>query len=136
MRIFLKRTALKIISINKDGRVYVTAKELESTTTYLVNEYLTIKPNWPNDWAVLWVLICTMHLTVYHCHACSSNIWPVCINGWMFIYQLSGCGFESCCYHLNFKYNTCFEQGVPWHLGNYNYRFTLKHVREMTITYG
>ena len=21
-------------------------------------------PNWPNDWAVLWVLICTMHLIV------------------------------------------------------------------------
>ena len=25
-------------------------------------------PNWPNDWAVFWVLICTVHLTVCSCH--------------------------------------------------------------------
>ena len=25
-------------------------------------------PNWPNDWAVFWVLICTVHLTVCCCH--------------------------------------------------------------------
>ena len=24
----------------------------------------TIWPNWPNDWAVLWIRICTVHLTV------------------------------------------------------------------------
>ena len=24
--------------------------------------------NWPNDWAVFWVLICTVHLTVCSCH--------------------------------------------------------------------
>ena len=34
------------------------------------------------------------------------------------IYELSGRGFESRCCHLNFKYRACFEQGVPWHLGN------------------
>ena len=39
----------------------------------------------------------------------SSTIWPVWIN----------CGFESRCCHLNFKYRVCFEQGVPWHSGNY-----------------
>ena len=27
----------------------------------------------------------------------------------------SGCGFESCCSHLNFSYCACFEQ-VPWQL--------------------
>ena len=37
----------------------------------------------------------------------------------MFIYELSGCGFESCCCHLNFRYRACFEQRVPWHSGNY-----------------
>ena len=26
---------------------------------------------------------------------------------------LSGCGFESRCSHLNFRYGSCFEQGVP-----------------------
>ena len=25
----------------------------------------------------------------------SSIIWPVWLNGWVFVYQLSGCGFES-----------------------------------------
>ena len=37
----------------------------------------------------------------------------------MFIYELSGCGFESSCSHLNFRFRTCFEQGVPWHSGKY-----------------
>ena len=30
-----------------------------------------------------------------------------------FVYKLSGCGFESSCSHLNFKFRACFEQGVP-----------------------
>ena len=37
----------------------------------------------------------------------------------MFVYELSGCWFESSCSHLNFKFCACFEQGVPWHSGNY-----------------
>ena len=30
----------------------------------------------------------------------SSIIWPVWLNGWVFVYELSGCGFESRCSHL------------------------------------
>ena len=45
--------------------------------------------------------------------------WPVWLNGWLFVYELNGCGFESHCSHLNFRYQPCFEQGVPWHSGNY-----------------
>ena len=37
---------------------------------------------------------------------------------WMFVYKLSCCGFDFRCSHLNLRYCTCFEQGVPWHLGN------------------
>ena len=37
----------------------------------------------------------------------------------MFVYELSGCRFESRCSHLNFRYRPCFEQGVPWHSGKY-----------------
>ena len=37
----------------------------------------------------------------------------------VFIYKLSGCGFKSCCCHLNFRYRACFEQWVPWHSGSY-----------------
>ena len=45
--------------------------------------------------------------------------WPLWLNGWVFIYELSGCEFQSCCSHLNFRFRTCLEQGVPWHSGNY-----------------
>ena len=44
---------------------------------------------------------------------------PVWLNGWVFVYDLSGCGFESSCSHLNLRFRNCFEQGVPWHSGNY-----------------
>ena len=28
-------------------------------------------------------------------------------------------GFECSCSHLKFRFRACFEQGVPWHTGNY-----------------
>ena len=37
----------------------------------------------------------------------------------MFVYELSGSEFESSCSHLNCRFGTCFEQGVPWHAVNY-----------------
>ena len=43
----------------------------------------------------------------------------VMINGWVFTCKLSGCGFESSCSHLTFRYRTCFKQGVLWNLSNY-----------------
>ena len=30
-----------------------------------------------------------------------------------FVYELCGCGFQSHCSHLNFRYRACFEQVVP-----------------------
>ena len=124
---------------------------------------------------MLWVLICTVHLTVCSCHVTYAfqsestlyicldvkellarsrrEIWSLsdcnltrthnhlvhkwtlnhlaklakwlsCVvntylNGWVFVYELSGCGFESSCSHLNFRFRGCFEQGVPWHSGKY-----------------
>ena len=32
----------------------------------------------------------------------SSISWSVWLNGWVFVYRLRGCGFESCYSHLNF----------------------------------
>ena len=40
----------------------------------------------------------------------------------MFVYELSGYGFESSFSHLNFRFRACLEQGVPWHSGNYRER--------------
>ena len=51
----------------------------------------------------------------------NATIWSVWPNGWVFIYELSGSG-ESSCNHLNFRLRACFEQGVPWHSGNYRAR--------------
>ena len=42
------------------------------------------------------------------------NHWP-----WVFLCELSCCGFKSRCSHLSFRYRACFEQGLPWHSGNY-----------------
>ena len=57
----------------------------------------------------------------------SSIIWSVWLNGWMLVYELIGCGFESRCCHLNFRYGT-FRQTIK-------YRFTVKLVHDMIITY-
>ena len=43
-----------------------------------------------------------MHHTDKYSHH-SSIIWPVWLSGWVFVYELSGCGFESCCCHLKNK---------------------------------
>ena len=49
----------------------------------------------------------------------SSIIWPVWLNGLVFVYKLSGCGIEAVCSHLVFRYCSCFEQGAPSHSSNY-----------------
>ena len=49
----------------------------------------------------------------------SAKFLPVWLTGWVFIYELSGCGFESSCSHLNFRFRACFKQEVPWHSDNY-----------------
>ena len=46
----------------------MTPSGLESTTTELVNKHWTSWPKWPYDWAELWVLIWTVHLTVCSCN--------------------------------------------------------------------
>ena len=69
------------------------------------------------SWAALWVFICTyflsdcngtrMHLTDKYLQH-SSIIWLVWVNGWVLVYELSGCEFDSRCCHLNLRYHACF----------------------------
>ena len=59
-------------------------------------------------------------------------IWPVWLTGRMFVYELSGCRFESSCSHLNFRFHACFEKGVQ---ATKECEFTLKCVRDMTKAY-
>ena len=49
----------------------------------------------------------------------SSFIWSVWLNGYVFVYELSGSEFKSSLSYLNFRFLACVEQGVPWHSGNY-----------------
>ena len=45
----------------------------------------------------------------------SSTICPVWPNGWVFVSELSGSGFEWSCSYFNFRFCTYFKQGFPWH---------------------
>ena len=63
----------------------------------------------------------------------SSIIWSVWLNGWVFVYQLSGCEFESRCCHLNFRYRAYFEQGVPWHSGQLKSVYSLWNIQTVLI---
>ena len=49
----------------------------------------------------------------------SSVILPVWINGWVFVYELSGFEFQCLCYHSNTRYHTSFKQGVSLHSGKH-----------------
>ena len=44
-------------------------------------------------------------------------IWPVWLNGGVFVYKLSSFRVDSRCSHLNFNFLACFEQGVLWYSG-------------------
>ena len=73
----------------------------------------------------IWFVKTSTRILKYESRVIKSNSdhvvhkWPLWLNGWVFIYELSGCEFQSCCSHLNFRFHTCLEQGVPWHSGNY-----------------
>ena len=71
---------------------------------------------WLNGWVVIYELLASFERGVpWH-----SGNYSVCIHSeTLFVYELSGCGFESSCSHLNFRFCACFEEGVPWHSGNY-----------------
>ena len=53
-------------------------------------------------------------------------VWSVWLNSWVFLYELSDCESQSLCSHLNVRYHSCFEQGVPWHSGNNRERIQSK----------
>ena len=58
-------------------------------------------------------------MSLSDCNETRTHNQLVRLNGWVFVYDLSGCGFEPRCSHLNFRFRACFEQGVLWYSGNY-----------------
>ena len=79
-------------------------------------------------------LSCVVSTYLYGAFDCMLLSCHVRISGWIYTLYLpgcqgtpclkqapylSGCGFESLCSHLNFRYCACFEQGFSWHSGKY-----------------
>ena len=49
----------------------------------------------------------------------SSIIRLVWLNVWVYVYELSDCGFKFRCIHLKFGFRSCLDQWVSWHSANY-----------------
>ena len=104
---------------NLDNFSYVTATGPEPITTEFGNEHSTIWPNWPNDWAVFWVFICTVHLTVCSCHV-------------SYAFQ-SQSTLYSC---LNLKELLAWSRREIWSLSDCNWARTQDHlVRKRTLNH-
>ena len=105
--------------------------EIESRCSHLVFRYggcFKQRISWHSHYHRLWI-----HSETYTWHdkniqtnapyrwlvTTHLNIWPVWLNGWVFVYEISGRRFESCYSHLISSYGTYFEQRVPWHSGKY-----------------
>ena len=92
----------------------MTATRFEPGTTQFVKEHSTIWPNWENDVAVFWVLICTVNLTVWSCHVTyafqSESTLDSCLNVKKLfarsrreIWRLSDCNWTRTQNHLVLK---------------------------------
>ena len=87
------------------------------THNHLVRQWhSTIQPNWPNDWPVLWVLICTVHLTV-----CSDHV--------TYAFQ-SESTLYSC---LNVKELVAQNRRKIWSLSDCNGTWTHIHLRTKSL---
>ena len=71
--------------------------------------------------------------TLNHLSKCSFRDTQPLIQ--VFVYELSGCGFESRCSHSNFRYRASFEQEFLDIQATVECRFTLKRVRDMITTH-
>ena len=65
-----------------------------------------------------WSLICSLNHGIDFCASVPLE-WPVWLNGWVFVYELSGCRFESSCSHLKLVstifYQTFVIFPLPFH---------------------
>ena len=65
----------------------------------------------------------------------SSVTWTVWLNGWVFVYELSSCGFEPCCCHLNFRYRAFLSKEFLDIKATIECRFNLKRVHDIIKSY-
>ena len=111
-------------------------KRIEKTRYIEVYSFL-------NDGALLCVLVCRciwLYLLIKSPTRFRVNphpiVWAVWLNGWLFVYELSGCGFESSCSHLKASDFFLFSsKGFLDIQATIRCGFTLKRMRGMVITY-
>ena len=65
----------------------------------------------------------------------SSIMCPVWLNGWVFIYKVSGCGFKFRCSPLNFRYPAVSRKEFLNIQAFIGCRFTMKRIRHMIRKY-
>ena len=61
-------------------------------------------------------------------------IWSVCLDGWKFVYKLSGCGFECCCSHLNADILSVLSKEFGDIQATIEFGFSLKCICDMIKT--
>ena len=98
------------ISCLLQAKSSLTFRQLQSVDS-LWNTYMT----WQEH-----TVKCNIQISIHNtAQSFGKTVRSVWLNGWVFIYEISGCGLKSCCSHSNFRFHACFEQGVCWHSGNY-----------------
>ena len=65
---------------------------------------------------VAWMPRNSLQISPQNTH--SLIIFPVWLNDWTFVYEISGYWFDSRCSHFNLRYRACFEQWVSWYSSN------------------
>ena len=85
------------------------------------------------EWWNEWIRMRASKIEWFYCNW--TQIQNHLVHKWVCVCELSGCGFESSCSHLNFRFRTCFELGVFDIQVTIECGFTLKRVRDMTRTY-
>ena len=99
---------------------YVTIKDSKYVKINSVNAIyliLLILPNWPNNWAVFWVHICRVHLTVCFCYV-------------TYAFQSE----STLCSCLNVKELLARSRREIWSLSDCNWTWTQNHlVRKRTL---
>ena len=68
-------------------------------------------------------------------HKRTLNHLPAWLNGWVFIYELSGCGFKSSCSHLTSDFVPASSKEFFDIQATIEWGFTLKPIHDMIRTY-
>ena len=76
--------------------------------------------------------ICDVIIDITNIRFYVSSFW---LNGWVFVYKLTGCSFESRCSHLNFRYRAVSSKMFLDIQVTAQCRFTLKRVCDMIRTH-